>query len=73
MNNDKLNRIIVDFVSSYQKQHQTQTTWRQPIMGVASTENSLFDQYKKIIQSSHATPKELLPGAKSVVVYFIPF
>jgi epoxyqueuosine reductase QueG len=73
MNNDKLNRIIVDFVSSYQKQHQTQTNWRQPIIGFASAENSLFDQYKKIIRSSHATPKELLPGAKSVVVYFIPF
>lgn len=73
MNNDKLNRIIVDFVSSYQEQHQTQTNWRRPIIGFASAENSLFDQYKKIIQSSHATPKELLPGAKRVVAYFIPF
>lgn len=73
MNNDRLNTIIVDFVSSYQKQHQTQSTWRRPIIGFALAENSLFNQYKKIVQPSHATPKELLPGAESVVVYFIPF
>jgi epoxyqueuosine reductase QueG len=73
MNNDKLNEIIVEFVSSYQKQHQTQSTWRRPIIGFALAENSLFNQYKKIVQPSHATPKELLPRAESVVVYFIPF
>lgn len=73
MNNDQLKKMIIDFVSAYADNLSIQTIWREPIVGVASGENALFEQYKQVIRPSHATPKDLLPEARSVVAYFIPF
>ena len=73
MDNATLARTIADFIAGYGERRKTETNWRKPIVGFATAENSLFDQFKTIIRPTHATPRELLPGAKSVVVYFVPF
>jgi epoxyqueuosine reductase QueG len=72
MNNTTIERIIKDFVTSY-RQRKVETMWGEPIIKFASADDPLFDQFKRIIRSTHATPRELLPGAKSVVAYFLPF
>lgn len=73
MDNAAMKKLIRDFILSYPKRHKVKTIWRGPIIGFASAKDPLFIQLKKIIRTTHATPPELLPGAKSVVVYFIPF
>ncbi|MFX0095960.1 MAG: epoxyqueuosine reductase [Candidatus Hodarchaeota archaeon] len=73
MNNRRIEAIIKDFVATYPRKEKMETKWRKPIVGFASADNPLFDQFKEIIRSTHATPRELLPGAKSVVIYFVPF
>jgi epoxyqueuosine reductase QueG len=65
--------MIKDFIFSYPRLHNVETKWREPIIGFASAQNPLFDQFKDIIRPTHATPRELLTGAESVVAYFIPF
>ncbi|MHC4459249.1 MAG: epoxyqueuosine reductase, partial [Planctomycetota bacterium] len=65
--------MIKDFVLSYPGLHKVETKWRKPIIGFASAQNPLFGQFKNIIRPTHATPRELLTGAESVVAYFIPF
>jgi ribosomal protein S18 acetylase RimI-like enzyme len=44
-----------------------------PIDTLCRCRDSLFPQLKNLVSSSHATPSELLPAAKSVIVYFVPF
>lgn len=73
MSNTTIEKIIKDFVTSCPPQRKVETMWGEPIVKFASADDPLFDQFKGIIRSTHATPRELLPGAKSVVVYFLPF
>lgn len=73
MDNTSIEKIIKDFVKSYPDDKRVETMWGEPIVGFASADDPLFDRFKGIIRKTHATPHELLPGANSVLVYFLPF
>lgn len=73
MDNAAIEAMIRDFIASYPRQRSVETLWREPIVGFATAQDPLFDRFKEIVRPTHATPRELLPGAKSVVVYFISF
>jgi len=47
--------------------------YRQPIIGFASVENPRFDQLHEVVHPSHKLPEDLLPSARSVVSFFLPF
>ena len=73
MDNATLEEMNADFITSYSQRRRVETVWREPLIGFASAEDPLFGHFKEIIRSTHATPREVLHRAKSVVVYFIPF
>ena len=43
-----------------------------PLVGVATADDALFDDYKTIIGPFHRTPREVLVGAASVVCWVLP-
>jgi epoxyqueuosine reductase len=43
-----------------------------PLVGVASAADPLFGEYQRIIGAFHRTPQEILPEAKSVIVWVLP-
>ena len=47
--------------------------WREPLVGVAAAADPLFVQLKQAVDLEHAMPSDLLAGARSVIVYFLPF
>lgn len=49
--------------------------YEAPLLGVASAEDPLFEKYKdpKVIGKPYMTPEEWLPGAKTVISFFLPF
>lgn len=47
--------------------------FREPIIGFARADDPLYEQLDDIIGTKQLHPKEILPSAQSVVVYFIPF
>jgi epoxyqueuosine reductase QueG len=49
------------------------TAWKPPLIAYAGAQDPLFEQFKEIIGPGHLTPRELLPGAESVIAYFLPF
>ncbi len=73
MDNAAIEQIIKNFVASYPRHRTIETAWREPIVGFASARDPLFDRLKAVVRPTHATPPELLPGAESVVAYFVPF
>jgi len=73
MDNAAIERMIADFIASYSQRRKVETIWRKPLVGFASAEDPIFDQFKEIIRPTHATPREVLRGAKSVEAYFVPF
>ncbi len=47
--------------------------WRKPLVAVASAEDELFSELKEAVGLEHQLPEEMLPGARSVICYFLPF
>ncbi|MBW2066606.1 MAG: epoxyqueuosine reductase [Deltaproteobacteria bacterium] len=46
--------------------------WRAPLL-VSATIDHRFDDLRSIAAQDHLLPKELLPSARSVIVFFVPF
>ena len=47
--------------------------WWQPPLLVTATADSRFNQLPQIAADDHVLPKDLLPEAQSVIVFYIPF
>lgn len=71
--NAKFADLITNYVKNYQELKQTETNWREPVIGFADAGDPLFLKLKELIGPNHALPGELVPDAKSVIVFFLPF
>jgi epoxyqueuosine reductase QueG len=47
--------------------------WKSPLVAVVSAENGRFVGLKRSVGERHLLPADVLPGAKGIVVYFVPF
>ena len=65
--------LITNFIENYKKSFNYRTSWGEPIIGFANTEDPLFIELKKVVNENHKLPNELLSQAKTVISYFIPF
>ena len=70
---DVVEKLIKEFVGSYQEKHHTATGWEEPLIAFAAARDPLFRQLKEVISKSHNLPTDLIPNAKTVISYFIPF
>ncbi|MBW2057604.1 MAG: epoxyqueuosine reductase [Deltaproteobacteria bacterium] len=68
-----IEKMIREFIASYSSRRRVETAWREPVVGFAAADDPLFHRLKEVVRPTHATPGELLAGAKSVIAYFIPF
>jgi len=69
---DSLMALMVDFVENRQRSGVSEHLWRAPLVGFADAGDEHFVTLKEAVSTSHALPDDLLPGAKSVIVYFVP-
>lgn len=49
------------------------TRWRRPLAGFADAHHPGFEKLRELIVPNHVMPWEVLPEAKTVLVYFLPF
>jgi epoxyqueuosine reductase QueG len=68
-----LEQFIPWFVQDQINGAQTQTGYREPLIGFADADDPRFPQLRAIAEPTHALPKDLLPAARSVVSFFLPF
>ncbi|AKB30318.1 Iron-sulfur cluster-binding protein [Methanosarcina siciliae T4/M] len=66
---DKIESIIKEAAAN----PGTETRYREPLVGYAAADDPIFDEMKEIIGSHHLHPKEVFPGVKTVVSFFLPF
>lgn len=71
--NSKIESLIKEYVSSYYETRDVQTKWEEPLVTYADSTDEMFSNLKNVVSPSHALPRDLLPEAKTVVAYFIPF
>jgi len=71
--NDLITQEIIRFVDAYRKSENIETRWQEPLVGFADAGDPLFSQLHSAVGPTHATPNDLLEGARSVIAYFLPF
>jgi epoxyqueuosine reductase QueG len=73
MDEKRVVKEVVSFVKAYSKRKPTKTDWKQPLVGFASADDPLFPELREVVQHKHALPGDLLPAARTVVAFFLPF
>lgn len=71
--NQRICELIKDYVKNYQALNPTETAWGEPIIGFADADDEMFYSLPRIIGPDYALPADVLPEARSVISYFIPF
>ena len=66
-------RLIREYTAAYPARVGSETKWGEPLVAFASADDELFGSLRQRISPSHALPNELLPDARTVIVYFLPF
>lgn len=68
-----LSQEIEELISAMAENHAKSRYYRRPIVGYASAEDPLYDQLDKIIGNPQIHPHDMLPGARTVIVIFLPY
>jgi epoxyqueuosine reductase len=68
-----MKQFIESFVRDQVSRAKTQTRYREPLLGFADADDPRFPQLRAIAEPTHLLPRDLLPGARSVVSFFLPF
>ena len=72
-NNDWLLLLIKEYAKNYPQSNNTQTVWKEPLVAVTGACDPMFMELKAQVGPAHLLPQDLLPEAKSVICYFLPF
>jgi epoxyqueuosine reductase QueG len=51
----------------------TVTRYRRPLVAFTSSDDPRFGELRQWVDPDHMLPRDLLPGARSVVAFFLPF
>lgn len=69
----KLQEFIQNIIKTFEAENEAENMWRTPLVTVLSAKNPLLPTLKQIVSNDHLLPEEILPGAKSIIVFFVPF
>jgi len=69
---DDLRNLIEEHVTNYPSDINTTNWWRKPLLVTAKIDDR-FKALPKIAAEGHMLPWELMPTAKSLIVFFLPF
>jgi epoxyqueuosine reductase len=69
---EDLRGILEEFVAGYARSAGISGWWRRPLLAAAKADDR-FRVLPAIASPEHALPWDLLPDARSVIVYFLPF
>jgi epoxyqueuosine reductase QueG len=64
---------IEAIVERRHEERRTLTRWLAPLVGFADAADPLFERSRQAVSPTHALPRNLLPGALTVIVWFVPF
>jgi len=70
---ERITDTIKFTVANYEKNELLNKMWNEPIIEIVSSRNKGFESLREIVSPEHFKPEDILPDAKSVVCFFIPF
>lgn len=72
LNVEEIRKMAAAFIDEFVARGDSNNWWNGLLLATARV-NERFDILKEIVAQDHLLPQELLPEAKSVIVYFISF
>jgi len=72
-NMTQLEKFITAFVEREVRQAGTTTRYREPLVGFVLATDPRFRELQEVAEPTHMLPEDLLPGAQSVISFFLPF
>jgi epoxyqueuosine reductase QueG len=66
-------KTINSTISDYENINNLNNMWREPIIEIISAKNEKLQDLKQIVSLEHLLPFDILPDAKSIISFFIPF
>ena len=69
---DAIRKVIESYVQNYPETRQVPDYWRKPLAAFARVDNR-FRSLPEIAAPDHVLPQDLLPGGRTVIVFFVPF
>jgi epoxyqueuosine reductase QueG len=73
MNALQLAELIPAAVKQQVAEADTVTRYREPLVAFAAADDPRFPELRRVAEPTHHMPQDLLPGARSVVAFFLPF
>jgi epoxyqueuosine reductase QueG len=65
--------IIEKYITEYSSKNSVEDIWEKPLVSFANADNALYTKLKEVVSKNHSIPADILPGALSVIVYFVPY
>jgi len=69
---EDLRRLIETFVSDYPARNNVRNWWREPLL-VTARADERFEILRRAVDEDHLMPRDILPSARSIIVFFLPF
>ena len=69
----KMEEKIWQLVLEFSAGRNLQIIWRRPIVRFADAHHPGFAKLKQIVDPGHHVPEDFLPGARTVISWFLPF
>ena len=67
---ETIKAAVVDYDADNQ---QPRKMWKEPIVGIISAKDERLMKLKETVSVDHLMPADILPGAESIISFFIPF
>ena len=68
-----LAEFIISLIKQDVRESGTVTHYREPLVAFARANDARFPELQQVAEPTHMMPEDLLPGARSVVSFFLPF
>jgi epoxyqueuosine reductase QueG len=68
-----MHNYIRDLITRLATKNAGRSAYRTPLVGFAQADNPGFARLKEVVGPGHLLPQDLLPGARSVAAFFLPF
>jgi epoxyqueuosine reductase QueG len=70
---DKIVETLKSAILCYGKDRHLDTMWKEPVIEIISANDERLKMLKEAVSPEHLMPRDILPDAKSIISFFIPF
>ena len=70
---EMLVETIERYLDRFCRDNELDPVWGEPIVGFGDARSPRFQELRTVVHPEHYLPEDILPGATTVVSYYLPF